>query len=260
MALLQTPTLGIPLMSENALQKEVLFNEAVLTLDAAFAGVVQSVANDPPSSPADGEVHIVGTSPTGAWAGKANAITFYYNGWQFFSPPGYMQVFNVATAGFWNWNGTVWAAGVMSWTSPLTGLSDVAVTEGPAIDGQALYWDNAASKWKAGPKRVDLPINTVAGVSGAVTLNRANGEYQALTLTGNVTALTVTGWPAAGTLGKLTLDITNGASFSITWPGSTKWPRGLAPTLTPTGRDLVLLMSIDGGTTVLGNTVGQAYA
>ena len=37
----------------------------------------------------------------------------------------------------------------MSFSSALSGLTDVSVSEGSGIDGQFLYWNNGATKWEA---------------------------------------------------------------------------------------------------------------
>ena len=65
----------------------------------------------PPVSPVDGDRYIVAASPTGAWAGQANSIAWYYNA---------AWVFDVPTEGFKTWvkdenkfytfDGTSWAA------------------------------------------------------------------------------------------------------------------------------------------------------
>lgn len=257
MTLLQTPILKINLMAENALQKEVLFNEAMLSIDAIISGTVIDINNTPPGSPADGDVHIVGTSATGAWAGQANAIAFYYNGWQFFDPPSRFQVYDEATSSFWNWNGTAWVAGTLAATS-LAGDSDVTITS-PAI-GQVLVYNG--SEW-VNSNKADLPAGSLLSSSGSLALDRANGEVQRLSLTGNVTAFTVANWPAAGQLGRLVLEVQNTGAYNITaWPSGTKWPGGTAPTVTSGSgkKDLFVLMTFDGGTTIYGSVGGQNYS
>jgi hypothetical protein len=116
-------------------------------------------------------------------------------------------------------------------------------------------------------KRLQVPVDHVikpsANASGTLALDRANGEYQVYSLTGNVTAVTFTGWPASGEYGKLVLEITNTGSFTIAgWPAAVKWPGGTVPTITSgSGKDLVVILTTrDAGTTVRGNNAGQDYA
>ena len=49
-------------------------------------GAIDRGLNTPPGSPTDGDVYIVGTSPTGAWAGQPNKIAVRHNGAWIFEP------------------------------------------------------------------------------------------------------------------------------------------------------------------------------
>lgn len=51
--------------------------------------------NTPPGSPASGDMHVIGTSPTGAWAGKANNVTMWTGTeWVFFAPFNGYEIYN----------------------------------------------------------------------------------------------------------------------------------------------------------------------
>lgn len=102
------------------------------------------------------------------------------------------------------------------------------------------------------------------GNSGtAVTINMANGNIQSLTLTGNVT-LSVSNPAASGIASSLTLFLTQDSTGSrtVTWPTTTKWDSGTAPTLsTAAGAiDVVTLITQDGGTTWYGFLAGKGMA
>ena len=61
----------------------------------------------------------------------------------------------------------------------------------------------------------------------------------------------------------MTLIVTNGGAFSMSgWPSGTKWPAASPPVLTSGSgkRDVYVLMTIDGGTTILGSIAGQNYS
>lgn len=53
------------------------YNEAIKTLSVLCNGGVETIQNDPVASPVTGRAYIVGTTPTGLWAGKANHIAYW---------------------------------------------------------------------------------------------------------------------------------------------------------------------------------------
>lgn len=83
-----TNRLALPLLAASQAQKHVTVNEALKLLDAIIqAGVIDKDLTAPPGSPAEGDIHIVGASATGAWAGKANDLAIYQDGaWVFVTP------------------------------------------------------------------------------------------------------------------------------------------------------------------------------
>jgi hypothetical protein len=79
-----TPDLGIPFISGQQAQPEVTHNEALSMVQAVLNGVVSVGLNTPPGGPTEGDSYVIGTSPTGAWAGRANAIAlFIQTEWRF---------------------------------------------------------------------------------------------------------------------------------------------------------------------------------
>lgn len=83
-----TGRLHFPYIVQSQSQKEVTHNEALNLLDVLIQAVVQDVGLDtPPGSPTLGDCYIIGTSPTGAWAGKAGYIAqAIEGGWYFVAP------------------------------------------------------------------------------------------------------------------------------------------------------------------------------
>ena len=69
------------------LQKETTVNEGFVALDIAVSAAVDGyLLNAPPASPGVGDCHVIGASPTGAWAGHALALAGYTaGGWRFIS-------------------------------------------------------------------------------------------------------------------------------------------------------------------------------
>jgi len=108
-----------------------------------------------------------------------------------------------------------------------------------------------------------LQPRATASVSGAVTVDFSTASTHYLTLTGNVTALTLSNTVSAKVC-SLTLYLVQDGTGSrlVTWPASVKWPNGIAPTLSTTANaiDIVVLETLDGGTTWFANVAGKAYA
>lgn len=84
-----SPRLQLPLISAGQSQKEVLHNEALLTLDLLVPAVVEEgPRDDPPMAAAVGSCFIVGANPSGAWATHgAKLAAFSAAGWRFVEPP-----------------------------------------------------------------------------------------------------------------------------------------------------------------------------
>jgi hypothetical protein len=107
-----------------------------------------------------------------------------------------------------------------------------------------------------------LALTKQAATASSATLNidMNSGWDVALTLSANVTTLTVSNWPATGTAGRLTLEIASTGSYNISdWPGTTIWSGGIAPTITSGNgkKDTVILTSNDGGSNFRGYIVSQ---
>lgn len=137
----------------------------------------------------------------------------------------------------YTWDGQAWS--ITGATSPI-----IVPPEGGTIDGP-----------------VDLVVQNVTQSGADLAIDRSLGENCSLSLTAPITAIAVTNWPAAGFTGKVRLVIINTGAFTIGgWPAGTKWPGGTAPTITPSGTDIILLMSDNAGATIYGSVVGQGYA
>lgn len=117
-----------------------------------------------------------------------------------------------------------------------------------------------------GSGNLTVPGNVVVGTTdlGTPALNATatlSGQVGKITIANNC-IIDLTSWPASGTEGKKTLYMTNPGAATITWKtgGSALTPKyasGSAPTWTASGLDVVVLTSIDGGTTVYLFVAGQ---
>ena len=138
-----TPRLGLPLLRPGQAQKETTHNEALAALDLLVQAGVESVGSDtPPTDPAPGRAWIVGAAPTGAWAGRAQAVAGWTDaGWRFATPVEGMVVW-VASVGLTarfvdgSWRlGDVHASRVLVGGVPVLGSRRAAIAgpEGGAV-------------------------------------------------------------------------------------------------------------------------------
>lgn len=100
---------------------------------------------------------------------------------------------------------------------------------------------------------------TIGG--GALTLDCSLGTYFAVALNAACT-VTISNAPATTRALGITIVFTaDGTIRAITWPGSVVWPSGIAPVMTGTNnkRDIITLITYNGGTTWFGIIVGQNY-
>lgn len=97
-------------------------------------------------------------------------------------------------------------------------------------------------------------VYNAGNISGAVTLDYENGNYQYATLTGNVTSLTISNWPASGAGAWMTIELIQDGTGSrtLTLGSAYKTPNAAGVTLTTTAskRDKLYLQSRDAGTTI----------
>lgn len=105
-------------------------------IDAIVQGsVLNTTTTAPPASPNDGDAYLLLGTPTGAWAGKQNAIAVYSlqitlpgsnvtsPGWDFWTPNDGWKVFDLATSRTWTYAAGVWT--LASITGDPTSLGSV---------------------------------------------------------------------------------------------------------------------------------------
>lgn len=104
---------ALPYLQAGQAQKELFHNEALGTMDALLHGVAQTAGdNSPPGAPAIGQCWIVGSSPTGAWAGQAGVIALWTEGgWRFIAPTDGITLW-LASAQVWiRRSASIWVIG-----------------------------------------------------------------------------------------------------------------------------------------------------
>lgn len=77
---------NIPFVPENTVDPAAGLNMSLNVVDALLQVRVLTVGdNAPPGSPSNGDRHIVGTTPTGAWSGQAGKLARYLDSaWEFY--------------------------------------------------------------------------------------------------------------------------------------------------------------------------------
>ena len=94
----RTPRLELPLLFAGQAQKESYVNELASRIDALLFVAVEGETATPPATPSDGKSWLIGTSPSGVWAGKAGQIASRQSGnWLFTAPLPGMRILNLAS-------------------------------------------------------------------------------------------------------------------------------------------------------------------
>jgi len=104
--------------------------------------------------------------------------------------------------------------------------------------------------------RVDLfsaqqKLVALGNISGATELDLAVAQIFTATVIG-ATVFSAANVPSGTFAQCVVIQLTNGGSAAITWPGAVHWVGGAAPSFTAAGTDVVVLVSFDEGTTWLG--------
>ncbi|MEO6198959.1 MAG: DUF2793 domain-containing protein [Sphingomicrobium sp.] len=130
-----TPRLALPFLTPGQAQKEFFHNEALQQIDMLVAASVESAPqNAPPTAPAPGSCYIVGTAPSGAWAGKAGQLASYgVGGWRFFVPLDGQSVFVKSSGVRAEFRGGAWEFGIVRAGSVMIGGTEVVSTRSAAI-------------------------------------------------------------------------------------------------------------------------------
>lgn len=104
-------------------------------------------------------------------------------------------------------------------------------------------------------------VNAIGSIGGGTQdIDLTLGNVVTGTVDTGATTFTFSNPSASGRACSFTLVLTNGGSQTINWPASVAWTGGTEPTLTTSGRDILLFMTTDGGTVWDGFVAGLAQA
>jgi hypothetical protein len=97
-----TPRLRLGQMADAQELDAMAINDALIQLDAfTDIALLGQFVNTPPSSPADGDMYLLGASPTGAWSGQAYKLAYCIDGgWRFYAPFNGLRAYVAGSHGF----------------------------------------------------------------------------------------------------------------------------------------------------------------
>ena len=181
--------------------------------------------------------------------------------------------------------GTITGDKIASYTIPSSDLSNTGVTFGSyggatqipvvtvGIDGRVTYAANVAFSavptYSSGPFAVGntsgaiantsldvyggVAMNVVTLATSSNTINVALANYFVVNPAGTTTFV-FTGAPVARD-SSFVVELANGGAYTVTFPASVRWPLNTAPTLTSSGKDLLIFSTANTGTTWRGSSL-----
>jgi hypothetical protein len=100
----------------------------------------------------------------------------------------------------------------------------------------------------------------LGSAGGTRTVNLANGNSASATVSASTNTFVFSNPTASDEACAFTLVLVNGGSQTVNWPSAVDWPAATAPTLTTSGTDLLVFITIDGGTIWHGMIASTASA
>lgn len=186
-----TTHLGLPLLAAAQAQKHVTHNEALQVLDALVHLTVKDrTLTAPPGSPAEGDRHIVGASPTGAWAGHAGRIAaFLSGGWVIVPPRRGFVALDESDNRLLVHDGAAWqhlASAMRFQDVPMIGINATAdATNRIVVRSEAVLFSNVES-WAGGNGDVRFTVNKeTSGDSASLMFQSGWSARAELGLTGD---------------------------------------------------------------------------
>jgi len=209
--------LDLPELTHREVNGELTHNESLWILDFFCQATVESMSlTTAPGSPDNGQAWIVAAGATGTWLNQDDYIAHYWNdAWHYYTPNEGWKIYNKA-------------------------------------DGSKYIWNNTDEVWVGHQTMMDT---SPASATNVLTLDLQLGNSFSVTLTENVSTLTISNAPD-DVYCELILILTQDAlgPWTFAWPATTKWAAGTAPTITATASatDIFKLFTVDGGTTWYG--------
>lgn len=281
------PILPLAVWQSGTNENSLPANDNSLRLEALSRECL-GVANSPSSSN-DGDVFIVGSSPTGDFASFDEGDLAIFRAavpgpggtWSAWAPVSGVVV-NVAGT-LQQWDGASWTAvggggGGGVWGSITGTLSDQTDLQS-ALDSRIMgfadpgadsivFWDHSAGAYAPLAIGTNLSISgttlnasgggaardavTALGTSGTLAVDVSAGDYFTTALTGNVSGITFSNLPGSGKGCSLMIRITQDSTpRTFAWPASFRWAGGTVPAIsTGSGAvDVLAITTFDNGST-----------
>ncbi|WP_170415831.1 DUF2793 domain-containing protein [Ruegeria atlantica] len=105
-----SPKLNLPFLQPSQAQKHITHNEALRRLDLIVQlSIASTGASTPPSVPEQGELHAIGSSPAGDWAGHEGELAAWLDdGWHFVTPELGWRAWDQESDRLKIWDGSAW--------------------------------------------------------------------------------------------------------------------------------------------------------
>lgn len=129
-------------------------------------------------------------------------------------------------------------------------VSTLVDAAGAAATAASGYADEAeAQAVLSAPNRVAVDL----GPYGAMDVALAGWFYRTIDAGGE--DFTFTGWPAAGSVALVLLELTNPGAGALTWPAAVIWEGDTEPTWPAVGKAQITFNTRDGGTEIFASAV-----